>query len=418
MAAGHRASADRRQPVLPAGGIPQTRAGRAAHRQPAGGRHRADAVVRLFDARPLPQPRGTAPRRRRSLRRADLRLAGCPPLHPSLLLHLRRRPHRPRHRRHPRPQGACRRGGAAALRRHRFVETFRTGREAAPRRRNRGARLRAAAVPMVLAARQPAQPLQDRRHRRPHGIRGRYQHRRTLPRRRRAGALARRTPAHRGRSRRRPATALRGRLGAGRRRTVVGGTLRGRAGGRSALLPASNRMDARRPFAHDADRSLRAAHRGGAAHAAHLVALFPAAARALRSVAARRAARVPRAGDAARTQRRVARPPCHGRLSGRTARCGSRDLPLPRRISPRQTAHRRRARRLGRHGQLRLPKSGIQHRGDGAAARFRDGAASTKTSPRALRSIPKRGGAARCTTGWATASHGSSHRCCNKRRLA
>lgn len=32
------------------------------------------------------------PRRRRSLRRADLRLAGCPPLHPSLLLHLRRRP--------------------------------------------------------------------------------------------------------------------------------------------------------------------------------------------------------------------------------------------------------------------------------------------------------------------------------------
>lgn len=31
-----------------------------------------DAVVRLFDARPLPQPRGTAPRRRRSLRRADL----------------------------------------------------------------------------------------------------------------------------------------------------------------------------------------------------------------------------------------------------------------------------------------------------------------------------------------------------------
>lgn len=103
------------------------------------------------------------------------------------------------------------------------------------------------------------------------------------------------------------ATALRGRLGAGRRRTVVGGTLRGRAGGRSALLPAPNRMDARRPFAHDADRSLRAAHRGGAAHAAHLVALFPAAARALRSVAARRAARVPRAGDAARTQRRVAR---------------------------------------------------------------------------------------------------------------
>ena len=44
--------------------------------------------------------------------------------------------------------------------------------------------------------------------------------------------------------------------------------------------------------------------------------------------------------------------------------------------------------------------------------------ASTKTSPRALRSIPKRGGAARYTTGWATASHGSSHRCCNKRRLA
>ena len=44
--------------------------------------------------------------------------------------------------------------------------------------------------------------------------------------------------------------------------------------------------------------------------------------------------------------------------------------------------------------------------------------ASTKTSPRALRSIPKRGGAARCATGWATASHGSSHRCCNKRRLA
>lgn len=34
-----------------------------------------------------------------------------------------------------------------------------------------------------------------------------------------------------------PATALRGRLGAGRRRTVVGGTLRGRAGGRSAPAP-------------------------------------------------------------------------------------------------------------------------------------------------------------------------------------
>lgn len=182
-------------------------------------------------------------------------------------------------------------------------------------------------------------------------------------------------------------------------------------------------MDARRPFAHDADRSLRAAHRGGAAHAAHLVALFPAAARALRSVAARRAARVPRAGDAARTQRRVARPPRHGRLSGRTARRGSRDLPLPRRISPRQTAHRRRARRLGRHGQLRLPKSGIQHRGDRRCCSIprrcgRRSGASTKTSPRALRSIPKRGGAARYTTGWATASHGSSHRCCNKRRLA
>ena len=415
MAAGHRAPADRRQPVLPAGGIPQTRAGRAAHRQPAGGRHRADAVVRLFDARPLPQPRGTAPRRRRSLRRADLRLAGCPPLHPSLLLHLRRRPHRPRHRRHPRPQGACRRGGAAALRRHRFVETFRMVREAAPRRRNRGARLRAAAVPVVLAARQPAQPLQDRRHRRPHGIRGRHQHRRTLPRRRRAGTLARRTPAHRGRSRRRPATALRGRLGAGRRRTVVGGTLRGRAGGRSALLSASNRMDARRPFAHDADRSLRAAHRGGTAHAAHLVALFPAAARALRSVAARRAARVPRAGGGSPA---VPRTPIWANCSVRESRssASAADFSTPNGSSP-TSASPRSARPTSttevwnttprRRRCCSIPRRCGRRSG-----------ASTKTSPRALRSIPKRGGAARCTTGWATASHGSSHRCCNKRRLA
>ena len=349
-------------------------------------------------------------------------LQGCPPLHPSLLLHLRRRPHRPRHRRHPRPQGACRRGGAAALRRHRFVETFRTVREAAPRRRNRGARLRAAAVPMVLAARQPAQPLQDRRHRRPHGIRGRYQHRRTLPRRRRAGRWRDEHLRIEG-----EAVDDLQRLFAADWALEGGEPL---SEGLYAAAPADDlpcsplqiawtREDRSRTTLTDLFAQLieEARHtlRISSPYFLPPPALYEALLRAVRR-GCRVLVMLPARSDVWLARR--ATDAYLGELLGagveifrfRGGFLHAKRLIADERVASVGTANfDYRSLEYNTEATALLLDSATVRQ---AIRRFDEDLASC------TRSIPKRGGAARCTTGWATASHGSSHRCCNKRRLA